>query len=61
MALVNCEVNNRVAVVTLNDPGNHVWTLQSSTNFANWNDVDVWKVFNGNFNLGVSASRTTRT
>ncbi|MDB6064983.1 MAG: Cytochrome-c peroxidase [Pedosphaera sp.] len=42
------------ATVTLTDPGNHVWVLQTSTNFVTWTETDVWKVFNGNYHLGIS-------
>jgi cytochrome c peroxidase len=42
------------ANVTLNDPGNHVWILQTSTDTLTWTESDVWKVYNGNFHLGLN-------
>ncbi len=33
--------------VSITDPGNHVWTLQSSTNLVDWTNVEVLKVHNG--------------
>jgi cytochrome c peroxidase len=38
-----------IARVTVIDPGNHIYVLQSSNDFANWSDVQTWKVYNGNF------------
>jgi hypothetical protein len=35
--------------VTVHDPGNHVWKLQSSPNFQTWTDVASIKVHNGRF------------
>ncbi len=35
--------------VTVTDPGNHVWKLQSSPNFQTWTDVETIKVHNGHF------------
>ena len=35
--------------VTVNDPGNRVWKLQSSPDFQNWSDVETIKVRNGHF------------
>lgn len=40
--------------VTVNDPGNHVWVLQKSTNFTTWLEVDVWKIHNGDFHLNLN-------
>lgn len=37
------------ATVTVTDPGNHVWVVQSSPDFATWTDVETWKVHNGSF------------
>ncbi len=36
-------------IVTVNDPGNHVWKLQSSPDFQTWTDVATIKVHNGHF------------
>ncbi|MBL9131782.1 MAG: cytochrome-c peroxidase [Verrucomicrobiaceae bacterium] len=33
--------------VTIVDPGDHVWTLQSSPDLSNWTDVQSYKVHNG--------------
>ena len=41
------------ANVTVTDPGNHVWVMQSSPNLATWTDVETWKVHNGNFHRSV--------
>ncbi len=35
--------------VTINDPGNHVWILQTSSNLAAWTEIDSWKIHNGRF------------
>jgi cytochrome c peroxidase len=35
--------------VTLNDPGDHVWILQGSSDFSTWNEIGAWKIHNGNF------------
>ena len=37
------------ANVTVTDPGDHVWVLQSSPNLSTWTDVETWKVHNGNY------------
>jgi cytochrome c peroxidase len=31
------------------DPGDHAWVVQSSTNLADWFDVDTCKVYNGRY------------
>ncbi len=41
--------------ITLIDPGDHVWILQSSTDFQTWSEVGTWKIHNGNFNRTFSA------
>src|SRR5262245_58087619 len=43
------------ARVTVNDPDNHLWVLQSSTNLTTWSEAAVWKVYNGNFHGVFSA------
>jgi cytochrome c peroxidase len=43
-----------VADVTLTDPGNHTWKLQSSTDLSVWADVATWKIHNGHFRHGTS-------
>ena len=40
--------------VTLTDPGDHVWILQSSSDFSSWNEVGAWKIHNGNFHRALS-------
>jgi len=37
------------ANVTINDPYNHVWLLQSSPDLQNWSEVGALKVHNGSF------------
>lgn len=37
------------ATVAVNDPGNHVWILQSSPDFLTWSNAGAWKIHNGNF------------
>ena len=44
------------ASVTVTDPGNHVWVLQSSPDLSAWTDVETWKVFNGNFHRAFSST-----
>ena len=45
-----------LGTVTVNDPGNHVWVLQTSTNFTTWTEVDAWKINNGNYHLTLGRS-----
>lgn len=45
--------------VTVTDPGNHVWKLQSSPNFQSWTDAATIKVHNGHFQRTLSYSPTT--
>ena len=42
------------ASVTVTDPGDHVWVLQSSPNLSAWTDVETWKVHNGNFHRALT-------
>ncbi len=42
------------ASVTVTDPGDHVWVLQSSPNLSTWTDVETWKVHNGNFHRALT-------
>lgn len=35
--------------VQINDPGNHIYVIQSSSNLSIWNNVDTVKVHNGSF------------
>ncbi len=35
--------------VNVTDAGNHVWILQSSSNFANWTEAGAVKIHNGSF------------
>ena len=44
------------ASVTVTDPGNHFWILQSSPNLIDWTDVETCKVHNGNFHRGYSVN-----
>ena len=45
--------------VTITDPGDHVWKLQSSPNFQSWTDVATLKVYNGHFQRTLSYSPAT--
>src|ERR1051325_2840998 len=36
-------------VVTVDDPGDRVWILQTSPDFNTWTDAGAWKVHNGTF------------
>ena len=47
-----------VASVKFNDAGNHVWLLQSSSNFVNWTEVESLKVHNGSFQRRFAADVT---
>jgi len=38
-----------VTRITVRDPGNHVWILESSSNLVSWAEVESWKVHNGSF------------
>ena len=42
-------------VVAVNDPGNHEWIVQSSSDFRTWLEVGAWKVFNGAFHGSFAA------
>lgn len=44
--------------VTVTDPGNHVWKLQSSANFQTWTDVATIKVHNGHFQQALTYGPT---
>src|SRR2546421_12990545 len=33
--------------VSVNDPANHVWIVQRSSDMQQWSDVGAWKVYNG--------------
>src|ERR1041384_8145859 len=41
--------DGNAATVTVSDPFNLVWVLQSSSNFTDWTEVDVLKIHNGSF------------
>ena len=36
--------------LTITDPGNHLYLMQSSPDMKTWSDVDTWRVYNGTFN-----------
>src|SRR5690242_15330880 len=42
--------------VTINDSGNHAWTLQTSSDFKTWTDAATWKVHNGSFHQDLDQS-----
>src|SRR5207245_10468935 len=35
--------------LSLTNPGNQVWIIQSSRDFSNWTEVQRWKIHNGRF------------
>jgi cytochrome c peroxidase len=37
------------ASVTVADPANRLWVLQTSTNFITWIEAGTWKIYNGSF------------
>ncbi len=39
------------AGITVNDPSNHVWVIQTSPNLASWTDLTELKVYNGNYRM----------
>jgi cytochrome c peroxidase len=46
------------AAVTVTDPGNHAWVVQSSPDLRTWTDVETWKLHNGSYRRGFSANGT---
>jgi cytochrome c peroxidase len=40
--------------VSLTNPGNQVWVIQSSGDLRNWSEFGVWKVYNGSFQRTLS-------
>jgi cytochrome c peroxidase len=40
--------------MTLADPGDHVWVLQSSADFATWTEIGTWKIHNGSFHRALA-------
>ena len=53
---INHGTNQVSAIVTIADPGNRVWILQSSSDFLNWSEIDAWKLHNGSFHRSLSAA-----
>jgi cytochrome c peroxidase len=49
------------ASVTLNDPGDHVWILQSSPDFSTWSELTAWKIHNGAFHQTFNGDAGGRT
>jgi cytochrome c peroxidase len=47
-------INSTSTSIGLNDPGDHVWILQSSPDFTTWTEIDSWKIHNGNFHRSLS-------
>jgi len=35
--------------LTLRDPGNHLWIVETTTNFTAWTELGAWKIHNGDF------------
>src|SRR5436305_1002179 len=48
-ALLRIDRSDAGASVTITDPGNHLWVIQSSTNLRGWTQAGVWKIYNGSF------------
>jgi len=50
------------ASLTLTNPGNQVWIIQSSSDLSNWTEVQTWKVHNGSFQglFGGSSDRPSQ-
>ena len=46
--------------ITVNDPGDHVWMLQASSNLRSWAEVESWKIHNGSFNSTLGAGPGTK-
>src|SRR5438067_13575171 len=40
--------------VTITNPGDQVWIIQSSSDFVNWNELEELKIHNGNFQRSYS-------
>ncbi len=57
-ALLNSSFGSNVTV-TVNDPANHVWIVQRSTDLQHWSEAGAWKVFNGNFHGSFSRDGTS--
>src|SRR5207245_4958632 len=41
-------------IVSVNDPANHVWIVQHSSDMQEWSEVGAWKVYNGTFHRSFS-------
>lgn len=41
--------NSNGVGLTITNPGNQVWMIQSSPNMTNWTKIDAWKIHNGSF------------
>jgi cytochrome c peroxidase len=46
---LNIAPGSNAVRVNITDAGNHVWILQSSSNFANWSEAGAVKIYNGSF------------
>src|SRR5262245_11618615 len=46
--------------VTVQDPSNHVWLVQSSVDFQEWSEVGAWKIYNGSFHGSFDNSAPAR-
>lgn len=46
--------------VTILDPGDHVWTLQSSPDLVNWTNVQNYKVHNGRLDCTTAHASSTK-
>ena len=48
-----------VASVKINDPYNHVWVLQSSSDLQTWSEIEALKIHNGSFSRSSFRDATT--
>ncbi len=45
--------------LTVTDPANSFWIIQSSTDLVNWQNYATWKVYNGNFHSSIPYTNFT--
>jgi cytochrome c peroxidase len=51
--------NGNVASLTISNAGDQVWIIQSSPDFANWTEVQAWKIHNGSFHRSFARDGAT--
>ncbi|MEY2465859.1 MAG: cytochrome c peroxidase [Verrucomicrobiota bacterium] len=47
------------AAVIVNDPGDHLWVIQTTTDFVAWNEASAVKIYNGSFRQTFNPSSDT--